>query len=155
SGGLGVDDQLELRRLYNRQLHWLRALEDAAGIDAYWTKRIRKVTSVAHQPAGFAKSRPGYTAGIAWRDARLASCTRRLLKKASPPTKRASGRSRTNVAKAALISPLVPALSTWICSPMARAATFMSRNALSEFVASAGLTSTATRMAAGTSSRRS
>ncbi|TMJ80008.1 MAG: cyclic nucleotide-binding domain-containing protein, partial [Alphaproteobacteria bacterium] len=38
-----------------------------------------------------------------------ASCTRRLLKKASPPTKRASGRSRTNVAKAALISPLVPA----------------------------------------------
>jgi len=32
------------------------------------------------------------------------------LKKASPPTKRASGRSRTNVAKAALISPLVLAL---------------------------------------------
>src|SRR5215813_5626049 len=83
SGGLGVDDQLELRRLYNRQLHWLRALEDAAAIEAYLTKRIRKVTSAAHQPAGFAKSRPGYTAGIAWRDARLASCIRRLLKKAS------------------------------------------------------------------------
>jgi hypothetical protein len=33
-GGLGVDDQLELQRLYSRQVGGLRALEDAAGIDA-------------------------------------------------------------------------------------------------------------------------
>ena len=40
------------------------------------------------------------------------------------PTKTASGRSRTKVAKAALISWLVLALRTWICSPMERAAAF-------------------------------
>ena len=44
------------------------------------------------------------------------------MKKGSWPTKRASGRSRTSVAKAASISRLVLALRTWICSPMARAA---------------------------------
>jgi hypothetical protein len=32
--GLGVDDQLELARLYDRQVRRLRALQDAAGIDA-------------------------------------------------------------------------------------------------------------------------
>ena len=71
------------------------------------------------------------------------------------PTKRASGRSRTKVAKAALISRLVLALTTWICSPMARAAVPASRTVDSAGVALAGSTSTATRVAAGTSSRRS
>jgi len=33
-GGLGVDDQFELRRLHHRQVRGLRALEDAAGINA-------------------------------------------------------------------------------------------------------------------------
>src|SRR5262245_62452892 len=33
----------------------VRALEDAAGIDARLTKRIHNVSSVAHQPAGFGK----------------------------------------------------------------------------------------------------
>jgi putative ABC transport system substrate-binding protein len=46
------------------------------------------------------------------RAARLASCTRRLVKKASPPPKTASERSRTRFAKAASISRLVPALKT-------------------------------------------
>ena len=54
-GGLGVDDQLELARLHDRQVRRLGALEDAAGIDADLTPRIRKVGSVAHQPAGFGK----------------------------------------------------------------------------------------------------
>ena len=44
------------------------------------------------------------------------------MKNGSLLTKRASGRSRPNVAKAALISLLVLALRTWICSPMAPAA---------------------------------
>ena len=52
-GGLGVDDQLELGRLHDRQVRGLGALEDAAGIDADLTTRIRNVGSVAHQPAGF------------------------------------------------------------------------------------------------------
>jgi hypothetical protein len=42
----------------------------------------------------------------------------RLMKNASPLTKRASGRSRSMVAKAASISRLVLALRIWICSPM-------------------------------------
>src|SRR5262245_13066734 len=84
-------------------------------------------------PPTSAISRVGYVAGTAWRDARLASCTRRLLKRASLPTKSASGRSRTKVAKAASISRPVLALKTWICSPMARAASSTSRNVLSAF----------------------
>jgi hypothetical protein len=52
-GDLGVDDQLELGRLHYWQVRWLGALEDAAGIDADLTKRIRNVASVTHQPAGF------------------------------------------------------------------------------------------------------
>jgi hypothetical protein len=48
---------------------------------------------------------------------------------------------------------LVLALRTWICSPMARAADSTSLNVVSVFVALAGLTSTATRVAAGTRSR--
>src|SRR5215475_11392360 len=47
-------------------------------------------------------------AGIAWRDVRVANCTRRVVKTESPPTKSTSARSRTRVAKAAAISrPLV------------------------------------------------
>src|SRR5262249_9881630 len=83
------------------------------------------------------------------------SRTRRALKNASLPTKRASGRSRAIVAKAASISRLVLALRTWICSPMVRAAGSTSLNVVSVFVALAGLTSPATRVAAGTSARRS
>ena len=37
----------------HRQVGRLRALEDAAGVDADLTKRIRQAGSVAHQPAGF------------------------------------------------------------------------------------------------------
>ena len=44
-----------LRRLHNRQVRRLGALEDATGIDADLTIRIRNVGSVAHQSAGFGK----------------------------------------------------------------------------------------------------
>src|SRR5215831_330167 len=54
-GSHGVDDQLELARLHDRQVRRLGVLEDAAGIDANLTKRIRNVDSVAHQPADFGK----------------------------------------------------------------------------------------------------
>ena len=52
-GCLGIDDQLELRRLHHRQVRGLRTLEDATGIDADLTPRFRNVGSVAHQAAGF------------------------------------------------------------------------------------------------------
>jgi hypothetical protein len=51
-GGLGVDDQLELGRLHDRQVRRLRALEHATGIDAHLTIGIRQARSEAHQPAG-------------------------------------------------------------------------------------------------------
>ena len=37
---LSIDDQLELGRLHDRQVGWLRALENAAGIDADLAIRI-------------------------------------------------------------------------------------------------------------------
>ena len=40
-GGLGVDDQLELARLHDRQVCRLSALEYPAGVDAYLTIDIR------------------------------------------------------------------------------------------------------------------
>ena len=48
---LEVDDQLELRGLLYRQVGWLFALEDAAGVDASKTERVRITASVAHQAA--------------------------------------------------------------------------------------------------------
>ena len=63
-------------------------------------------------------------------------------------TKRASGRSRTIVAKAASISRLVLALRTWISNPVARAANCASLNVVSE-LGPVGLTSTATANCSG------
>src|SRR3546814_4323325 len=48
-------DLLELARLRDREVRRLCALEDAAGIDADLTPRIRNVASVAHQPTDFWK----------------------------------------------------------------------------------------------------
>ena len=49
-----------LRRLHDRQVGGLLALEDAAGIDADLTPRIRDAGSVAHQPADFGKFTPSH-----------------------------------------------------------------------------------------------
>src|SRR5262249_51888906 len=51
--GLGVDDELELARLHDRQIRGLRALEDAAGIDPELTPCIGQARAIAHQPADF------------------------------------------------------------------------------------------------------
>ena len=118
-----------LRRLHHRQVGRFRALEDAAGIDADLTLRIRKACAVAHQPADFGKlTRPHMSRGP----------------RGVPPIgpighagRRRRGRSRRrarrvaraqDVANAASISRLVLALRTWICSPMARAAASTSLN---------------------------
>ena len=93
------------------------------------------------------QSRPNYGSA-----ARRANCKRRLLKRASPPTKSASGRSRTIVPKAASISRLVLARTTCICNPMARPANCTALKVASVFATLVGLTSTATWTAAGTSS---
>src|SRR5215472_317658 len=49
----GVDDQLKLGRLNNRQVHGLSTLENSAGIDANLTIRVPDVESIAHQSADF------------------------------------------------------------------------------------------------------
>ena len=54
-GGLALMTNSNLRRLHDRQVRGLRALEDAAGIDADLTIGIRNAGSVAHQPADFGK----------------------------------------------------------------------------------------------------
>src|SRR5262244_445623 len=51
--GLGIDDQLELGRLHDRQFRWLGTLEDAAAIDACLTISVGNARSVAHQTASF------------------------------------------------------------------------------------------------------
>src|SRR5215510_1334183 len=54
--GLEVDDQLDLRGLIDWQVGRLRALENAAGIEADVTVRLRKIAPVAHQTASCGKS---------------------------------------------------------------------------------------------------
>src|SRR5215813_8082972 len=63
-GGLGVEDQLELAQLLDRQVCRLCALEDTTAIDTELTPRVRNVCSVAHELAGFSI----LTRGICRRD---------------------------------------------------------------------------------------
>src|SRR5205823_9666836 len=57
-GRLSIDDKLELARLHDWQVRRLCALEDATGIDANLTPRIRQAGSIAHQTADFGKLTP-------------------------------------------------------------------------------------------------
>src|SRR5215203_6841805 len=50
-GALEVDDQLNFGGLLDRQVSWLVALENPAGVDASQTMKFRKVAAVAHQAA--------------------------------------------------------------------------------------------------------
>src|SRR5262249_14831103 len=54
-GGLEVDDQLELGRLQDWQVCWLRALENLSSINADLTVSIRNARAIAHQAARFGK----------------------------------------------------------------------------------------------------
>src|SRR5262249_11219454 len=62
-GGLGIDHQLELARLHDRQVGGLGALEDTAGVNSELPKRIDNVGSVAHQPTDFSKIAVGKCRG--------------------------------------------------------------------------------------------
>ena len=124
-----VDDQLELVDCIDRQVGGLRALEDAAGVDADLTLRVRKHRSHSSSARRLRQIRERHRSREPHGAPRAsANWTRRLLKNPSGATKSASARSRTRVAKAASISRLVLALRTWICSPRARAAACTSRN---------------------------
>ena len=54
-GGLGVDDEFELRCLHDRQVHRFCTLENAAGVDADLAVGVPQVCSVAHESADFGK----------------------------------------------------------------------------------------------------
>src|ERR1035437_4853069 len=54
-GGLEVEDQLDFRRLHDRQVGWLLGLEHPAGVGGEATGVIRFTASVAHQAAGHDK----------------------------------------------------------------------------------------------------
>src|SRR5262249_55503064 len=58
---VGIDGQLEFRRLHDRQIGGLCALDNAAGINAELPEGIGNVGSVAHQAADF----DGFTHRIA------------------------------------------------------------------------------------------
>src|SRR5262249_42272170 len=51
-GGLGIDYQLELARLHDRQVGGLGTFENLAGVDAGLAVRVSQTGSVAHQAAG-------------------------------------------------------------------------------------------------------
>src|SRR5262249_44046651 len=155
SDRLHVDVELEFGGLHHRQVDGLRPFKDFAGIDASLAKRFREIGSVAHQRADchiITQRISGRNPPARSQNGKL-HCA--LWENASPATKRASGRSRSRVAKAASISPIVVALRIWICRPMAGAASCTICNWDSVDEAFAGLRSTATRTALGTKSCRS
>src|SRR5437773_9373379 len=63
---LKIDDKLELRRLHDRKIGGLSALENVAGIYANVTKTVGDICSVAHQRAGFDQFAPGDSHGDAF-----------------------------------------------------------------------------------------
>src|SRR5687768_12494820 len=48
-GGLEVDDQLEFRRLLDRQIRWLGALEDLVDVDRSTSLHLGSIHSIGHE----------------------------------------------------------------------------------------------------------
>src|SRR6516162_6869258 len=154
-GRLSVDHQLELGRLYDRQIRDLRAFEDAASVDASLMEGVVDVGSVAHQSARLdivARRKRRRNPMTCRQRGNLCASAR---KKGSGVTNSASGRWLASVVNAVLISPTVPVLKTWICRSIVRPADSASLTRNSARAGLAGLTKTATWVNAGTSSRRS
>src|SRR5262249_29278257 len=154
-GGLVIDDQLELRRLHDRKVCGLGTLEDARGIDPNPAVRIRQARPVAHQPADFGKraikinrrdrearcevdqlDAPGEEEGVGVDEKRVGALAR----------KRCEGHIDLAAGVGVEHLDLQPHGARTRC---------VSLTVDSEVAALEGLTSTATRVAAGTISRRS
>ena len=109
---LQVDDKLEFRRLQDRQVSGLSAVEDLTGISADLTIHAHTIGVVTHQAAGF----DSLAGGIARRN----PIARREGRKLDPPAReeyvtideQGIGTVAYKVAKAASISRLVLALRT-------------------------------------------
>src|SRR5215470_14194839 len=58
-GGLEVDDQVELRRLFHGQVTGLGALEDLVDVARGAPEEVREVCSIGHETTGLDKGRQG------------------------------------------------------------------------------------------------
>src|SRR5215472_10516885 len=153
--GLQIDDELELRRPYHRQVRWLLPLEDAPCIDANLPIPLSRARSVAHQAADFDILAEWINRGQPivrrQRDELHTSAIEQLI--GSDRESVAAGLC-ARLAKAASISPLLLAVKTSICLPIAEAVackSLVNASVLRLF----GLSRTAKRSALGRSSCKS
>ena len=153
-GRLEVDHQLEFRGQHDRQVGWLVAFEDAAGVDARLAIGIRSAGSVAEQATGFGDLAISISRrhGMAChqRDKFVALGKEEEI----GADKNAPIRCWTMAAKASSMWPSVLALRSTVCWPIAcdAACAAAPSNMLARLF---GFTSTAITVAVGTSSRSS
>jgi hypothetical protein len=104
SGGFEINYKFEFGRLNDRQLGGFGPLENLTGIRADLTKRVPEVGPIANQSTRFNKLTNRIRRRRPFACRQGGNCARRLVKNESGSTKRASGRSRANEAKAASIT---------------------------------------------------
>src|SRR5215216_97857 len=152
-GGLGVDDELELARLHDRQVCGLGARQNATGIGANLTPSICNIGPVAHQPARF-----GEFACAKGRRDRVARCQIDQLE--TPAGEKGVARDEEGIGRRArkrreCCIDLVVGAGVENLELQPAGATAAKSFTVDLPVGYVGLASTATRAAAGTSSRRS
>src|SRR5262249_4164770 len=155
-GGLVIDDQLELGRLHHRQVRRLRTLENATGIDADDTPRICDVGSVAHQPAGFGDFTRGGSHGNRVARRHGAQLNPSAVEKSVRADEEGIDPLAHKGCKCGIDLAAAGSVEDLDLQPEGASSRLdLFLRALASNVGWAGLTSTATRVALGTSSRSS
>src|SRR6266700_2502086 len=149
-GGLEIDEQLDLRRLLDRQLGRLIAVEDFPGVDADQTVIFSFAASITDQATG-----PGEEAILGDHGHRVTERQCADLFALSGLMTSASARGCPQAAKTVSKSRSVLACRTSSCIPRTGAAASRPRENCSVRTALVGLTSTATLVAVGINSRTS
>src|SRR5262245_16162566 len=116
-GGLEIDDQLDFRRLLDRQVRRLVALENSPNVSADQTVKFRFAAAIAHQAA-----RGGELAKSVDRGQRMANGQRSelfavILKRLSGPMTSAPARSWVSFSNTASKSRSLLAYTTCSCRP--------------------------------------
>src|SRR5215468_3139916 len=86
--GLQVDDQLEARRLYDRQIGGGGPLQDASGVIAGEPTGLAAAHAVAHQPAGSDEFAPLVTGGDMVAGGECEELVGELLERLGPTVKK-------------------------------------------------------------------